>query len=335
MTVETTEQCRVCGGDVPAAAHFCGHCGTRDPIAAEMEPSAPEQVAPTPNGSVNGAPTSSAPKPTATPTEPVTSSTADVAALSRRGFNSGRWQIAALAAVIVALVALFMSLSSRINDEATQRKAADSAATSRLDQANAENTGLKQKLAQIQAQVDLGKKGLAPLAQRVLKSVYTIEVADGSGTAWVAWKAGDTTYLMTANHVVDGFTTAKLRRGNKTWNARVYRQDDVNDLAIVTTKGSLGPELWPDAKVQPVPNIGEQLILVGSPYGLEGTVTSGVVSRVTYNRVQTDAAANPGNSGGPAVDQDGHVVGILVEGGGENLNFAIPITRACIKVRTC
>ena len=46
----------------------------------------------------------------------------------------------------------------------------------------------------------------------------------------------------------------------------------------------------------------DQLVLVGSPYGLEGTVTTGVVSRVGYDTIQTDAAANPGNSGGPGVD---------------------------------
>jgi len=84
-----------------------------------------------------------------------------------------------------------------------------------------------------------------------------------------------------------------------------------------------------------VPHVGDELVLVGTPYGLEGTVTSGVVSRVTHRRVQTDAAANPGNSGGPAVDRGGKVVGILVEGGGENLNFAIPIARACVQIRKC
>src|SRR5678815_4254724 len=66
-----------------------------------------------------------------------------------------------------------------------------------------------------------------------------------------------------------------------------------------------------------------------------GTVTTGIVSRVTARAIQTDAAANPGNSGGPALDKNGHVVGVLVGGGGENINFAVPIRLACAKLRRC
>jgi S1-C subfamily serine protease len=77
------------------------------------------------------------------------------------------------------------------------------------------------------------------------------------------------------------------------------------------------------------------LLLLGSPYGLYGTVTTGIVSRVTAKAIQTDAAANPGNSGGPALDKNGHVVGVLVGGGGENINFAVPIRLACAKLRAC
>jgi S1-C subfamily serine protease len=51
--------------------------------------------------------------------------------------------------------------------------------------------------------------------------------------------------------------------------------------------------------------------------------------------IQTDAAANPGNSGGPAVDRKGRVVGVLVSGGGENINFAVPIRRLCGSLRDC
>ncbi|HEU0337263.1 MAG TPA: trypsin-like peptidase domain-containing protein [Gaiellaceae bacterium] len=72
-----------------------------------------------------------------------------------------------------------------------------------------------------------------------------------------------------------------------------------------------------------------------SPYGLEGTVTTGIVSRVTDNEIQTDAAANPGNSGGPAIDREGGVVGVLLAGGGENLNFTVPVRRACVRLRRC
>jgi S1-C subfamily serine protease len=83
------------------------------------------------------------------------------------------------------------------------------------------------------------------------------------------------------------------------------------------------------------PAAGDQLILIGSPFGLSGTVTTGIVSRVTKRLIQTDAAANPGNSGGPAIDRRGRIVGVLVAGGGQNINFAVRIDRACVKLREC
>ena len=60
-----------------------------------------------------------------------------------------------------------------------------------------------------------------------------------------------------------------------------------------------------------------------------------MVSRVSYDEIQTDAAANPGTPGGPAVDDQGQVVGVPLSGGGENLNFLVPIQRACVTVRSC
>src|SRR5207302_6183431 len=115
----------------------------------------------------------------------------------------------------------------------------------------------------------------------------------------------------------------------------VIRYDDVNDLALVRVTGEIAPPLWqrPDLSLSPL--VGDQLLLLGSPYDLEGTVTTGIVSRIAYDAIQTDAAANPGNSGGPAVDRHGHVVGVLLAGGAENLNFTVPIQRACVAIRSC
>src|SRR2546423_2318335 len=126
-----------------------------------------------------------------------------------------------------------------------------------------------------------------------------------------------------------------IRQRARRWSGTVIKTDAVNDLALIRVAALVGPLLWqnPNLDISPLP--GDQLLLVGSPYGLEGTVTTGVVSRVTYNEIQTDAAANPGNSGGPAVDAQGSIVGILVSGGAENLNFLVPIQRACVTVRHC
>jgi S1-C subfamily serine protease len=146
--------------------------------------------------------------------------------------------------------------------------------------------------------------------------------------------------LITANHVAQdaidsGTHTVTVQQKAQSWKGTIEATDSVNDLAVVRVPKVIGTPLWqqPDAPASVVP--GDELLLVGSPYGLEGTVTTGVVSRVTYDEIQTDAAANPGNSGGPGVDSSGHVVGVLLSGGGENINFLVPIERACVTIRHC
>jgi S1-C subfamily serine protease len=209
-----------------------------------------------------------------------------------------------------------------------------------IDVLSAQNASLASRLRAAEGQVKKVNAGSAPLAAMILKSVFTVETGDGEGTGWAAWVAGDSTYVITANHVVAGNVaygdrTVKLHRKSSTWEGRVIRTDTVNDLAVIRVRKRIATPLWQDPSAQISPSPGDQLLLVGSPYGLEGTVTQGVVSRVSYNEIQTDAAANPGNSGGPAVDKQGHVVGVLLAGGGENLNFTVPIQRACVTLRRC
>jgi len=118
-----------------------------------------------------------------------------------------------------------------------------------------------------------------------------------------------------------------ITQKGRSWNGTITRTDATNDLAVIRVKGLIAPALrqTPDASLSPSP--GDRLLLVGSPYGLEGTVTTGIVSRVTYDKIQTDPAANPGQLRRPAVADDGAVVGVLLSGGGENLNFLMPIQR--------
>ena len=174
-------------------------------------------------------------------------------------------------------------------------------------------------------------------AGRARSSVFTIAAGQRFGSAFVAWRNNEGTFVITANHVVagwDGPVTISRKKG--TWDGEIVRRDPKNDLALVVFQGRPdgAPPLWQKVR-RPKPKVGDRLLLVGSPYGLGGTVTTGIVSRVTRKAIQTDAAANPGNSGGPAVDRKGRVVGVLVSGGGENINFAVRIDRACIVLRKC
>lgn len=179
--------------------------------------------------------------------------------------------------------------------------------------------------------------GRAPLAAKVLKSVFTVETDGGVGAGFVGWVDDGATYVVTAAHVVSEIgEQVTLERNNGSWGADVVGIDKARDLAVLRVSGhpvSAAP-LWQ----KPLPNRprpGDELLLVGSPFGLGGTVTSGVVSAVRPNLIQTDAAANPGNSGGPAVDRHGRVVGVLVAGAGENVNFAVPVRQLCATLRDC
>ena len=149
--------------------------------------------------------------------------------------------------------------------------------------------------------------------------------------------------LLTNAHVVDNADqlTVGLADGRRV-PGRVIGKDSLTDLAVVRLEGN-GP--WPTA---PLGNsdrlrVGDWAIAVGNPFGLESTVTLGIVSNLNRNvsqlgisgkrldLIQTDAAINPGNSGGPLLNADGEVIGIntLVRSGpGAGLGFAIPINRA-------
>jgi S1-C subfamily serine protease len=247
-------------------------------------------------------------------------------------------------AVAVALAALAASAfvlarqTSVVSSERSARKAEVGRLAKRVAALEARNATLSGRLGSAEKTLKRRESGIAPLASRVLRSVFTVETESGLGSGFVAWADGDASYLVTANHVVEGQlgSGVTISRKGGSWSGEIAAVDPKHDLAVIHMSGKPAGAvpLWQNPHGQR-PRTGDQLLLVGSPYGLYGTVTTGIVSRVTRKVIQTDAAANPGNSGGPALDKQGHVVGVLVAGGGENINFAIPIGLACGKLRQC
>ena len=191
--------------------------------------------------------------------------------------------------------------------------------------------------------IETKQQNLAPLAKRVLKSVFTVFSDQELGTGFVAWQDDSSTYVLTARHVIvhnlGGYVTLQ-RAGGGAWQGEIMAEDAKNDLAVIRLDGhpAGAVPLWQKPLRTP-PAPGDSLLLVGSPYGLSGTVTKGIVSRVTSSVIQTDASANPGNSGGPAVDGSGNIVGVVVArinpSLGSGLTFAVPIARVCERLRSC
>lgn len=204
--------------------------------------------------------------------------------------------------------------------------------------------------------VERSPESIAAIASRVLPSVVSISTRSrnsaGTGTGFVIRSDG---YILTNNHVVENvvqggalsvsFNDGKVVRG------KIVGVNAAYDLAVikVTRTGVPALQFGDSDKVQ----VGDTVIAIGSPLGLSGTVTSGIISAknraVTagadqgessfINALQTDAAINPGNSGGPLVDRTGAVVGVNTaiatlgstfngQTGSIGLGFAIPINQA-------
>ena len=179
---------------------------------------------------------------------------------------------------------------------------------------------------------------VAEIADALLPSVVQLETDSGLGSG-VVYKEGG--LILTAAHVVSGSSDVIVRLSDgRRINGTVVGSDSNTDIAVVDAEADDLPvaTLAVDAPVE----VGQMAIAIGSPFGLESTVTSGIVSAVgrtlptttgAVATIQTDAPINPGNSGGALVDRTGRVIGIndaIAGAGGDNagIGFAIPIDTA-------
>nr|WP_083474525.1 trypsin-like peptidase domain-containing protein [Pseudonocardia sp. AL041005-10] len=211
-----------------------------------------------------------------------------------------------------------------------------------------------------------GSGGTAPsgsveaVAEKVLPAVVQIRVDGGAGNVGDRGEGsgmivGNDGLILTNNHVVapaaQGGTLRVVLQDGRTAIGTIVGQDPQSDIALVRTDlpGLSTVELGDSDRVR----VGQQVTAFGSPLGLGGSVTTGIVSAVdravgipaesgapgagdtVLNAIQTDAAINPGNSGGPLVDSDGRVVGINSAiatagpgGGSIGVGFSIPINQA-------
>lgn len=165
----------------------------------------------------------------------------------------------------------------------------------------------------------------------------TPQYETGIGTGFIISKDG---YIITNQHVIDGASqiTVKLAGNKNGLPARLVGQDYELDLAVLKIEGSSYPTLpLGDSNRM---RVGDFVVAIGEPYGLDHTVTTGVVSakgrpitiqdRNYKNLIQTDAAINPGNSGGPLLNLSGQVIAIntAVNENAQGIGFAIPINTA-------
>ena len=201
--------------------------------------------------------------------------------------------------------------------------------------------------------IERSPDSVSGIAARVLPSVVSIETttSDGgaTGSGFVIAANG---YLLTNNHVVAGAQAIKVMLSNGSeYDAKILGRDASYDLAVlkIEATGLKALQFGNSDKVE----VGDAVIAIGSPLGLSGTVTQGIISAknrpVTagesnsstsfISALQTDAAINPGNSGGPLVDATGAVIGVNSaiaslgsslgsQTGSIGLGFAIPINQA-------
>lgn len=210
-------------------------------------------------------------------------------------------------------------------------------------------------LPQVSEVSDTDAADIAGIAEAVLPSVVSIliEAGDesGSGSGFIIQSNG---YILTNNHVAapaanGGELTVVFDNGDKA-KAKIVGRNTSYDLAVlkVDREGLPATILGDSAQVK----VGEVVIAIGAPLGLNGTVTAGIISSLDrpvtaggsgdlafINAIQTDAAINPGNSGGPLLDGAGRVIGVNSaiatiarslngEAGSIGLGFAIPINTA-------
>src|SRR5438034_2278555 len=200
------------------------------------------------------------------------------------------------------------------------------------------------------ALLDAYSMAVSGVAEALIPSVASLRITRNMG-GWSAGGSGSAVaftpdgFLVTSAHVVAGTEsgTAAFVDGTER-EFRVVGRDPLSDLAVVrTSDGELRPATLGDAARL---RVGQLVVAIGNPLGFAGSVTAGVVSalgrslgtrdgrtsRLVENVIQTDAALNPGNSGGALADSRGRVVGINTAVAGIGLGLAVPIDAATRRI---
>ncbi len=244
--------------------------------------------------------------------------------VTRRPRGRSAWLMVLLAVVLVASSAGITYLLTTRQETATTATTVASA-----------NEG------QDSTPIVAGGEPVADAAEVILPSVVQIQSADGVGSGVVYNSDG---LIITAAHVVAGndTVTVVLNDGEQVQGSVLGGTSDADVALVKVDRTDLqAAELALDS----TPRVGEMAIAVGSPWGLQGTVTAGIVSAVNQpigclqpggncrSLLQTDAAINPGNSGGALVDRQGRLIGINVSifsasGANDGVGFAVPVSVA-------
>ena len=261
-------------------------------------------------------------------------------------------QVSALATTVDAQQKTLTDLGSRLGATQTQLATTQSSlgtTQSQLQTAQARLGTDEQQLSSTTKQLSVTTKQLPPdlvaLATQVSPSVVlitcTTAAGGDTGTGFalsLPAASGYATTIITAEHVIDACTNpsagafVSLARGGQTLPVHLRAYDPREDVAILDTTATL-PTLKPAA----APVVGEFLMAVGNPLGVNDNVTSGNVSQVYPSYFLDSAPISNGSSGGPVVDRSGNVVGIVDAGAVadantpvvQNLNIALRLSRLC------
>lgn len=172
---------------------------------------------------------------------------------------------------------------------------------------------------------------LEQLVGRTIPSIVQIRTHNAQGSGFLLDSSG---LIVTNQHVVGSAFSVKVKLyDGTTLTGRVLRRDPVSDAALVKLEGDIHDISGLPICHTDVVRVGQSVVAIGNPLSLSNTVTQGIVSgfrrNPSRNLIQTDTAVNPGNSGGPLLNRDGTVIGIVTEKivseGVEGLGFALPI----------
>ena len=175
----------------------------------------------------------------------------------------------------------------------------------------------------------------------VTRSYFSFQPVKGTGTGFFISSSGN---ILTNYHVIENATKLEVTLSDKSkWPAQLVGTDKNNDVAVININ-------IPNKQFNVTPlgdsgtiSVGQKVLAIGSPYGLNGTLTTGIISSINRTLpaedgtvlkdiIQTDAAINPGNSGGPLLNASGEVIGMNTaifspNGGNVGIGFAVPINK--------